>query len=212
MSPDKAPGEDGIPNRALKAMSSILAPLLLKVFSWSMRKRYCPKHFKKAITVVLRKPGKDDYSQPKSYRPVALMNTLGKLLDTILAKRLAFDAELYKMLPITHVGGRKLTSAEHGIHLITERIYSSWREQKVSSMLSLDVSGAFDNVDHERLLHNMRKRGVHTRILDWLRSYLKRRVTTIRIGKTESIEYEVETGIPQVVYHFRYVSIPYVKT
>jgi len=50
--------------------------------------QYCPKAFKKSITVSLQKPGKSDYTEPKLYKPVALINTLGKIIDTILARRI----------------------------------------------------------------------------------------------------------------------------
>jgi hypothetical protein len=50
--------------------------------------QYCPKVFKKSITVALRKLGKSDYTKPKAYRPVALMNTLSKIIDTVLARQI----------------------------------------------------------------------------------------------------------------------------
>jgi hypothetical protein len=51
-----------------------------------MGMKYCPAKFKMSITVALRKPGKDNYSQPKSYRPIALMNMMGKILDIVFAR------------------------------------------------------------------------------------------------------------------------------
>jgi len=105
--PDKAPGEDGMSNRILKAAAKELIPIYMVLFNKSIQLKYCPTRFKKSITVALRKPGKDDYSQPKSYRPVALMNTIGKVLDTILARRVQYYAERYHMLPSIYTGGRK---------------------------------------------------------------------------------------------------------
>jgi hypothetical protein len=86
--PDKAPGPDRIPNRVLKIVREILTLILTKAFNSLVDLHYCPKAFKKSITVTLRKPGKSDYTEPKSYRPVALMNTLGKILDTVFARRI----------------------------------------------------------------------------------------------------------------------------
>jgi ribonuclease HI len=162
-----------------------------------MDMKYCPAKFKKSITVALRKPGKDDYSQPKSYRPIALMNTIGKILDTVLARRIQYYAERHHMLPTTHTGGRKQSSCEHAIHLLLEKVHSAWRRRNVASLLMLDVSGAFDNVSHERLLHNMRKRGLPLEIINWTASYLTGRKTKIKLYEGMSTEFDVPTGIPQ---------------
>lgn len=103
--PDKAPGEDQIPNRILKAAQKLLVPILTTVFNSSLNMQNCPKAFEKSITVALRKPREGDYTEPKSYRPVALMNTLGKIIDTVLARRIQHVTETRELLPHTH--GRK---------------------------------------------------------------------------------------------------------
>ena len=58
--PNKAPGVDGIPNAVLHKTLDIILPSLCKLFNACLQQGYCPKHFKEAITVVLRKLGKDD--------------------------------------------------------------------------------------------------------------------------------------------------------
>ena len=121
---------------------------------------YCPTHFQDTITIVLRKPGKDDYTQPKAYRPIALLNTLRKALEAIVANRLAYLADVHGLLPSRHTGGRKLASTEHAMHFLLQQIHQAWSEGKVASLMLLNLSGAYDNVSHERLLYNLRKRRV----------------------------------------------------
>ena len=75
--PNKAPGTDGIPNGILHQTLDIILLALHKLFNACLRLGYCPAHFRESITVVLRKQDKD-YTQLKSYRPIALLNTLGK--------------------------------------------------------------------------------------------------------------------------------------
>jgi hypothetical protein len=84
--PNKAPGADGIINGVLHQTLDILLPSLHKLFNACLQLGYCPQHFKEAVTVVLRKQGKDDYAQPRSYRPIALLNTLGKVLEAIVIR------------------------------------------------------------------------------------------------------------------------------
>ena len=112
----------------------------------------------------------------------------------------SFVVETYQLLPPTHIGGRKARSTEHAIHLLIERIYEAWNraDGEVASLLLLDVSGAFDNVSHERLLlHNLRKRKIDEKTVTWIASFLKNRRTRIMIDGYKSREYETATGIPQ---------------
>jgi hypothetical protein len=67
------------------------------------------------VIVVLRKGGPWDFRLLKSYRPVALLNTLGKLLELVIATRLLYILEERGLLPKTHLGGRKLISVDHVI-------------------------------------------------------------------------------------------------
>jgi hypothetical protein len=60
-----------------------------------------PNHFKSVCTVMLKKPGKSDYSSPSAYRPIALLNTLGKTLEAVISNRIKYIAETYDLLPDT---------------------------------------------------------------------------------------------------------------
>jgi len=62
--------------------------------------------FKEARTVVLRKPGKPSYSNPGAWWPIVLLNTIGKLIKSLIAKRLSWAAEEYKLFPDTQIGAR----------------------------------------------------------------------------------------------------------
>ncbi|EFY94018.2 zinc knuckle [Metarhizium robertsii ARSEF 23] len=158
----RAQGPDGIPNKALQLVATWIKPHLTALFNQSLNLGYCPQHFRESTTVVLRKQGKDNYTVPGSYRPIGLLNTIGKVMDAIIANHLSYVAETYSLLPSTYIGGRKLRSPEHAIHHIIDKIYEEWNrgQGQVASLLLLDVSGAFDNISHKRLLHNLRKRRI----------------------------------------------------
>ena len=199
-SPKKAPGPDGIPNHVLQELSPILAPVLCPLYNACLNQGYCPIHFKRSITVTLKKPGKEDYTSVKSYRPVALLNTLGKIMEAILARRISYIAEKYSLLPSMHTGGRRASSTEQAIHLLLERIYAGWTgpgTPKVATILSLDVSGAFDNVSHARLIHNLRKRRIDHKAVRWVESFLQQRSTAIRLDEHTTEMIGIQTGIPQ---------------
>lgn len=122
----KAPGPDGIPNKVLQIIVDPLAPHLTAIFNQSIHLGHCPTHFRASNTIVLRKPGKDDYTAPKAYRPIALLNNMGKIMDAVLARRLSYLVEKHHVLPHMHMGGRKQRSTEHALHTITESMYRAW--------------------------------------------------------------------------------------
>ncbi|OOQ86154.1 putative reverse transcriptase [Penicillium brasilianum] len=196
--PDKAPGEDGIPNRVWKilAENDHFVAILTAIFDACMRTGYNPHHFQVSITVTLRKGGPRDFRQPKSYRPVALLNTLGKILESINATRIAWAVEEYGLLPKSHLGGRKGVSVDHAIQLILDRIHRAWGRGKKASMLLLDVAGAYDNVSHERLLHNIKQLRLG-QFEQWIASFLSNRSTRIKLPGYLSDSFPTPTGIPQ---------------
>jgi hypothetical protein len=146
----------------------------------------------------LRKPGKPDYSNPKSYRPIALLSTIGKALESVVASRLSYLVEAYDLLPDNHVGGRRGRSTEHALHILVEQAHAAWRAgHRVASLLSLDISGAFDNVAFQRLIHNLRKHRVPEVLIQWIISFLTNRRTALLLQEGLSEVFELLTGIPQ---------------
>jgi Reverse transcriptase (RNA-dependent DNA polymerase) len=197
---DKAPGPDQIPNRVLKSAEEWLTPHLYKVFNATVRIGYHPKAWKAAITLALRKPNKEDYTLVGAYRPIALLNTMGKILELVMSRKLSLLAESNGNLPETQMGARKGRSTETALQLLTEQVYTIWNlsgKQRVATMLCMDISGAFDNVSHTRLLDNLRKRKIPNFIVQWVTSFLQERTTIIKVTEGESELFHTETGIPQ---------------
>jgi ribonuclease HI len=202
--PNKAPGADGIPNKVWRLLAGESASqraflsTVLDIFNACLSIGHNPRHFQTSITVTLRKAGPRDYRLPKAYRPVALLNTLGKILEAIIATRIAWAVEEYRLLPDTHLGGRKGVSVDHAIQLILDRVHTAWGhgQGQKASMLLLDVAGAYDNVSHERLLHNMKQMGL-SELVPWVGAFLTGRSTRIRLPGHLSDAFPTPTGIPQ---------------
>ena len=91
-------GVNGILNRFLRVVAKELLPQLTRLFQIYIDLRYYLKEFKIANMIVLRKPGKDNYLELKSYRLIALLSTIGKTLKTIIVKRLSDYVEKYNLL------------------------------------------------------------------------------------------------------------------
>ena len=196
---DKAPGPDGLPNRILHIVAGEALALLTRVFQACIDQGVHPDHFKEATMVMIRKPGKPDYTDPSAYRPIALLNTLGKALEAVVSNRMRYLAETHALLPQTQMGARGQRSTETALDLLTEQIHTVWGAAKprVATMLCLDVKGAFDNVSHARLTHDLRKRRIPTKLVEWVTDFLKGRKAEIRIADYTLESRMINAGIPQ---------------
>ena len=195
--PKKAPGPDEIPNLVLKKCSDVLKHHIHILAQTSFDQGHFPSAFKESTTLVLRKPNKPDYTKPNAYRPIALESTLGKLLESIIAEMLSYLTETHELLPKTHFGGRPRRTADDAMLVLTESIYAAWKEGKIFSALFMDVAGAFNNVHHKRLLHNMRMRRIPEIIINWIGNFLQNRTTRLKFNGTISQSIATEAGIPQ---------------
>ncbi|KAI0998540.1 hypothetical protein K3495_g9657 [Podosphaera aphanis] len=179
---DKASGPAGIPNRFLKCCESSLSRI-----------------FKESTTIVLRRPQKPRYDTPKSYRPIAPLNIMGKLLEKLVANRISKATKEFNLLPEEQMGARPKRYTISTVELLTGQIHTFWGKdkKKVASLLSLDIPGAFDNVSHKRLIHNLREKGIPRWICNFVKSFLEERTTSIVLGSFKGKRMPTSTGIPQ---------------
>ena len=147
--PYKAPGPDGIPNIVLTKCADILVDRLKHIYNTIMAKELYYALWKQFMTVVLRKPGKPRYDTPKAYCPIALLNTLSKLLTGTVAEQLTYYSEKHALLPPSHYGGRPGRTTTDALHSLIYRIKDAWRKRQVVSVLFLDIEGAFPNTVNE---------------------------------------------------------------
>jgi hypothetical protein len=115
------------------------------------------KHWLQSITLVLCKIGKTSYDVTKSYCPIGLLDTLGKLLSTLVAADLSHLAE---KLPSRQFGGRPGRCTTDTMHVVVHKVKDTWRTGKVAFALFLNVQGAFPNTVKDQLIHNMKLRHV----------------------------------------------------
>jgi len=195
----KAPGPESIPNEVLKELAPVIKDDLARAISNCFASGATPRSFRESTTVVLRKERKKDYSLPSSYRPIALENTLAKLMENLVAERIADATEAYGLLPWNQMGARKQRSTHTALELLTSCVNTAWRAKSgcIVSMLSLDLGGAFDNISHERLLHIIRSTGFPPWITHAVECFLTERRTKIAFSGFESDWVPTRSGIPQ---------------
>jgi hypothetical protein len=179
---NRAPGDDSISNDFLKAMGEPLAAAVAGLATACWKAGHYPARFRHARTVVIRKPNKSSYETASAWRPIALLNTIGKLIEAITAQRIKTVAEEHGLLPDTQMGARTKRSTDTALELLTEQVRTVWKSPKhVATLLSLDLSGAFDTVHPIRLLDILRKKGLPGWLVRWVRAFLSNRTTTLII-------------------------------
>ena len=195
---DTAPGISGVPYRAIKwAWRSEAQTAIFDTLSNCLRAGFHAPQWKSSITVVIPKPGKPSYSSPRAYRPIQLLECLGKILEKIIASRLMFDISKFNLVPHEQFGGRRASSCTDAALSLTHDIQSGWKKGLVSSFLCIDVKGFFDNVNHARMSRILWEMGFPIEIVKWVRSFLSNRSTAFRIDGVLHQVQEIDVGIPQ---------------
>ncbi|KAJ3525821.1 hypothetical protein NM208_g11477 [Fusarium decemcellulare] len=207
----KAAGADTITNEAIKMARIQLVPFLTRLFRACLRLSYHPDIFKHAITVILPKDGKDNYNDPKSWRPIALLPALGKLLEKIVAGRIKKLAADKNLLPNSQYGAAG-KSTSHALQDLLRPVYDAWsrgirwREvirkvtkeaKKKATVMSLDISGAYDHVARDKLLEILVAKGLPRWMVMFVWSFLSNRSTVLKMPGSTTKQFFVNIGIPQ---------------
>ena len=198
ISQDKAPGVDGLITRVWRELWPVLKGQICRLFRLSLRQGKLAPQWKIAKIIPFKKGGKDDYTQAKSYRPISLLSTLGKLLEAVVARRIVYLTEVYGLLPNNHFGARKQRSTVHALSSLQEQIYNAWRAKKTLSLVSFDVKGAYNNVARDPLVERLRQRRVPEQLVKWIVDFCTdRRACLLVNGYTSDVYTLPQSGLPQ---------------
>jgi len=145
----------------------------------------------------LKKPTLDP-DDLASYRPISNLSFLSKVVEKTAAARITEHVEAQSLLPSRQSAYRAHHSTETAIIAVRDEIISAIDSGKVCALVLLDLSSAFDTVDHGILLHILSSRfGIHSQALDWCQSYLRQRTQTFCVGDQQSEPYVVDCSVPQ---------------
>ncbi|KAJ6114720.1 hypothetical protein N7486_000498 [Penicillium sp. IBT 16267x] len=194
----KAPGDDGLPAIVWKMTWPTVKHRVLELFQASLEEGTLPRQWRHAKIIPLKKPNKEDYTIAKVWRPISLLATLGKILESVVVERISHAVETHGLLPTSHFGARKQRSAEQALLLLQEQIYTAWRGRRVLSLISFDVKGAYNGVCKERLLQRIKARGIPEGLLRWVEAFCSERTATIQInGQVSEAQSLPQAGLPQ---------------
>ena len=142
--------------------------MVFRLFKGCLEVGHHPTHFKSGIVVMLCKPNKTDRTHPRSFRPIALLSTLGKGLERVIARRISWTAIHHKVLAAQQFGAVTLRSATDLTTCLLHDVETALNSKLTASLLTLDVQGAFDSVLPGRLIRRLRDQGWPEHLVLWV--------------------------------------------
>ena len=201
LKPKLSSGLDDINNKIIKELNEFIVPPLAVIFNNSLIEGIFPKRMKEAKVVPLFKSKERDLAT--NYRPISLLLTLSKLLEKLMYSRVYNFLISTNQLYASQYGFRRMHSCEHAVGELIANITKGIEKGKYTAGIFLDLSKAFDTLEHEVVYMKLEKYGLRGNCLKWFQSYLCDRSLTVECktgdssSKTSSKSYPVEYGTPQ---------------
>ncbi|KAJ8369183.1 hypothetical protein SKAU_G00092110 [Synaphobranchus kaupii] len=188
---------DPIPSAILQSISSELLPYLSSIINTSLICGHVPAAFKTArVTPLLKKPSLDP-SDIRNYRPVSLLPFLSKTIERAVLNQLSVFLHQNNLLDPHQSGFRTGHSTETALLAVTEALATARASSLSSVLILLDLSAAFDTVNHKLLISTLAEMGISGTALSWFVSYLTDRSYQVSWKGSVSAPHPLSTGVPQ---------------
>ncbi|KAM9570281.1 uncharacterized protein ACWYII_042121 [Salvelinus alpinus] len=188
---------DPIPSSLLQTISGDLLPYLTSLINSSLTAGYVPSVFKRArVAPLLKKPTLDP-SDVNNYRPVSLLSFLSKTLERAVLGQLSRYLSQNDLLDPNQSGFKTSHSTETALLCITEALRTAKANSLSSALILLDLSAAFDTVNHQILLSTLSELGISGAAHAWIASYLTGRSYQVAWRESVSSPRALTTGVPQ---------------
>ena len=188
---------DPIPVTLLSACLDPLLPVITNMVNLSLRNGYFADAWKTAVVQpLLKKPGLDLLF--KNFQPISNLQFVSKLTERVVANQIQCHMIKNNLVPQLQSAYRSHHSTETALLKVKNDLLMNMNKGQVSLLVLLDLSAAFDTVDHRILLKTLQaKLGVCGSALSWFKSYLEGRSQRICIKETLSRPFDLKWGVPQ---------------
>ena len=193
----KSSGFDNLSTYIIKCISSLLIDPLHNIINKSISSGIFPDRLKWAIVSPIYKNQELDIHQFNSYRPISLLPALSKIFEKVIYSQLYNYMNDNNLLNISQYGFRRAHSTELAALELVDRIGKELDKKHTPISIFLDLSKAFDTLDHNILIEKLQYYGLDDLALNWFRSYLSNRKQALRLNDTLSEWYDIKTGVPQ---------------
>ena len=175
----------------------IITPIT-SIIKASIEQGKCPNFFKQAHVTPILKISSLDKESLKNYRPVSNLNFTSKILERVVAVQLQTHLDEAGLMTAFQSAYRKHHSTESALLHIHNDILLNMAKGSVTALTLLDLSAAFNTIDHTILLDRLKVYyGISELALGWFKSYLSGRTCSVKVGNTLSHLAALQYGIPQ---------------
>ena len=197
-SPNKSCSLDPCPTWLLKSCAKYIVPLITVIVNMSLSSATMPHDLKIAMLTPLIKKIILDPEILNNFRPVSNLPFISKIIEKVVASQLNNHMTLNKLHEPLQSSYKKFHSTETTLTCVLDDFLGAIDDKKCVLLLMLDLSAAFDTVDHDILLNRMEKRlGIQGNALNWFKSYLSERSQCVFINGVKSNRKKLTCGVPQ---------------
>jgi hypothetical protein len=189
---------DPAPTKFLLHCKDLLTPIYMNLVNSSITSSVVPEALKHAVVRPLIKKPNLDREILKNYRPVSNLPFLAKVVEKIIAEQLMDHMKQHNLYDNLQSAYRPGHSCETALLKLKNDINMAFDKGKGILLVSLDLSSAFDTLDHTVLLHRLHEEvGICGNALQWFTSYLTGKSQSVVIGTSESVSVPLNVGVPQ---------------
>jgi len=196
--PSKPSPLDVLPCSLLKSCAHVFSPAIAKLANLSTQTGKFPIRFQQVqVTPLLKKPGLNSLS-PGNYRPTSNLSTISIVLEWLMLTRQHPHLLNSANFSQCQSAYKKEHSTETALLDVLDGVYMAVDDKQVTVLIGLDLSAAFDTVDHKVLLQHLRPEfGVTATLLTWIHSYLEGQTQYVKLGQHQSPAFRLNVGVPQ---------------
>ena len=195
MAPNKLPGIDKTPVRVIRDCLQAVSYPLTSITNTSLLTACFPNVWKIAEVKPIPKEG--DHEIASNNRPISLLPILSKVCERVAHNQFMAYLTSKGRLSIKQSGNKEKHSTETSVIQTTDMILSAIDKKQLTAVILLDMSKAFDSIDHNLLFVRLQDVSASPLALQWFRSYLTTRYQVVTIG-TASLEcLHMASGVPQ---------------
>ena len=194
-SANKAPGHDNISMKTIYQSFRSIAQPLVTIINLSMFTGVFPESLK--ITKVIPVFKEDDPILFSNYRPRSILLAFSKLFEKVMYNRLIKFLNLNNIFYSKQFGFRNNHSTAFDLIDLIRNIFSAIDRNETTLGIFLDLSKAFDAINHEILRQKLQRYGIRDTALAWIKSYLEDRAQFVQFGSHRSYPRKILCGVPQ---------------